>query len=125
MDVRAAASADINAVLQQMRTLRDQAAQPLRETAPGQLQQLDRSNPSESAAAVKTDFGALLGDAVQTVNQLQKTSGAGAAAFARGEETDLIKVMIDSQKSSIGFQAMVQVRNRMVTAYQDIMNMPI
>ncbi len=124
MDIKAVGPADINAVLQQMRALREQAAQPL-----GRLDNaaaLDRTQAgSRTEAGTSLQFGAALEQAVQTVDQLQKTAGASATAFARGEEKDLVKVMIDSQKSSIGFQAMVQVRNRMVTAYQDIMNMPI
>ncbi len=59
------------------------------------------------------------------MNSLQKNSSAITNDFINGKETNLVKVMVESQKASVGFQAMVQVRNRMVTAYQDIMNMPI
>ncbi len=126
VNINATGPADINAVLQQMRTLRDQAAQPLQQLETNRLQALDGSRATDKAnPSSNIQFGAALENAIQTVDRLQKASGASAAAFARGEEKDLVKVMIDSQKSSIGFQAMLQVRNRMVTAYQDIMNMPI
>ena len=48
-----------------------------------------------------------------------------ANAFSRGEHTDLVRVMVAAQKSNVAFQALTQVRNRVVSAYQDIMNMPI
>lgn len=71
------------------------------------------------------DFGNVLGNALASVNALQQDSSAKAAAFARGESNNLVEVMVASQKSSVAFQAALQVRNRMVSAYQDIMNMPI
>ncbi|MEM7101067.1 MAG: flagellar hook-basal body complex protein FliE [Pseudomonadota bacterium] len=112
--------ADMNALLQQMRALRDQTGE-IR-----QLPQIDRPSESTNVSnTVPSEFGGMLESAIQSVNQLQKTSGRSANDFVTGRENDLVKVMIDSQKSSLGFQAMVQVRNRFVTAYQDIMNMPI
>ena len=49
-----------------------------------------------------------------------------AAAFERGEPgADLAKVMVASQQSSLAFRATVEVRNRLVQAYQDVMNMPL
>lgn len=120
MDIRATASStDINAVLQQMRQIRDQSKQ-ISSLAPTALE-----GPDKASTTSRADFGGALKGAIDTVNDLQKTAGAGQTAFAAGTETNLVKVMIDSQKSSVGFQAMVQVRNRMVTAYQDIMKMPI
>ena len=57
---------------------------------------------------------------------MQKASGAMATAYERGVEgVDITDVMIASQKASVSFQAMVQVRNKLVDAYRDIMNMPI
>ena len=111
---------DISAVLAQMRQMRMDATR-----------ELERSM-TEADVAVKGgqrvetgQFGDLLRQAVDSVNHLQKTSGQSANDFVAGRETNLVKVMVDSQKASVGFQAMVQVRNRMVSAYQDIMKMPI
>ncbi len=116
------AQADINAVLAQMRALRAQA-----QTGPLPAQGL--SPIAEDSVQVKSpnrvDFGAEFKSAIDAVNSLQKTSSRTANDFLTGKENDLVKVMVDSQKSSLGFQAMVQVRNRMISAYQDIMNMPI
>ena len=120
MDIKSTAtSSDINAVLQQMRQIREQAQNNLK---PLQLDKLDRGDPAQTTRA---DFGGALKSAIDSVNSLQKNSSAITNDFINGKETNLVKVMVESQKASVGFQAMVQVRNRMVTAYQDIMNMPI
>ena len=46
-------------------------------------------------------------------------------AFELGLETDLSKVMVDQQVSSLGFQLTLNVRNKMLSAYKDILNMPV
>ncbi len=64
--------------------------------------------------------------AVNKVNEVQKTSSSMADAYERGVAgVDITDVMIASQKASVSFQAMVQVRNKLVDAYRDVMNMPI
>ena len=71
-------------------------------------------------------FAEVMKSAVEHVNGLQKTSASMSAAFERGDPTvDLADVMIASQKSSLGFQAVTEVRNRLIRAYQDVMNMPV
>ncbi len=72
------------------------------------------------------DFGNLLNKAIDTVNQYQMESGKAAAQIESGDGgASLVKAMIASQKASVAFQATVQVRNKVVSAYQDIMNMPL
>ena len=79
----------------------------------------------EGAANVPS-FPDLLGQAVRKVNETQKVSNEMATAFELGQGgVDLTEVMIASQKASVSFQAMTQVRNKMVQAYQDIMQLPI
>ncbi|KFL48993.1 flagellar hook-basal body protein FliE [Sphingobium sp. ba1] len=46
-------------------------------------------------------------------------------AYERGEEVDIAKVMLARQESSIAFEATLQVRNRLLSAYKDIMSMPV
>ena len=59
-------------------------------------------------------------------NENQQSAAALAEAFERGaEDVTLAEVMIAMQKASLSFQAMTEVRNRLVSAYQEIMNMPI
>jgi flagellar hook-basal body complex protein FliE len=64
--------------------------------------------------------------AINKVNDVQKKSAAMAEAYEKGVAgVDITDVMIASQKASVSFQAMVQVRNKLVEAYRDVMNMPI
>jgi flagellar hook-basal body complex protein FliE len=124
MDVQASQAVDIQSVLQQMRQLRSQAQNSI-----PAMDQPDRPAESvglkEAGNSSSMGFGEVMSQAVQSVNQLQKTASQSSEDFVLGKETDLVKVMVQGQKASVGFQALVQVRNRMVTAYQDIMNMPI
>jgi flagellar hook-basal body complex protein FliE len=81
------------------------------------------TQPTQSEGA---DFGELLKQSIDHVNSAQKEASALRSAFESGEgDMDLAQVMIAAQKSSLSFEAMVQVRNKLVEAYQDVMNMPI
>lgn len=72
------------------------------------------------------EFSTLLKSALDQVNETQKHAESLAQAVERGDpKVDLADAMIAGQKASISFQAAVQVRNKLVSAYQDIMNMPI
>ncbi|MFC3115369.1 flagellar hook-basal body complex protein FliE [Cellvibrio fontiphilus] len=81
--------------------------------------------PVEGTTKVPS-FGDLMTQAVNKVNETQKASSAMAEAYERGVAgVDITDVMIASQKSSVAFQATVQVRNKLIEAYRDVMNMPI
>ncbi len=72
------------------------------------------------------DFAALLQRSINAVTETQQEASALAQAFERGEpQVQLHEVMVALQKASISFQAMTQVRNKLIEAYQDIKNMPI
>jgi len=102
---------NVNQLLAQMRGL-SQAAQNVQPT------------PADGNGV--SDFSSMLKSSIDKVNETQKASSELSTAFQRGEPgTDLSEVMLAAQKASISFQAMVQVRNKLVNAYQDIMNMPI
>lgn len=76
--------------------------------------------------AVGGGFADALHDSLERINQLQGQSGAASRAFQSGEPgVALHDVMIAGQKASIAFEMGVQVRNRLVNAYKDIMNMPV
>ncbi|WP_284155423.1 flagellar hook-basal body complex protein FliE [Sulfuricystis multivorans] len=82
------------------------------------------------AAALQGAGGVAFADALKTaidqVNAAQQQAQQLAQEFAGGNENvDLQDVMINLQKASLSFQQMVQVRNKLVTAYQDVMNMPV
>lgn len=73
-----------------------------------------------------SDFAAMLKQSIDSVNQTQKSANVLATAFESGRpDVSLAEVMIASQKASVSFQAMLQVRNKLVDAYKDVMSMPI
>jgi flagellar hook-basal body complex protein FliE len=83
------------------------------------------SRPTE-AASQTSGFADLLQSSIDAVNRAQSSASDMAAALERGDgSVALPEVMIAMQKASLSFQAMTEVRNRLVNAYQEIMNMPI
>lgn len=74
----------------------------------------------------RVNFADLLKDSIDSVSETQKQAGKLAHAFEMGDpKVDLAQVMVAKQKASISFQALMQVRNKLVNAYQDIKNMPV
>ena len=107
-------SIDVNRVLSQIRTLQGQAG----------------NRPAGAPAAAETTpsngFGALLKNSIDSVARAQNSVVDLQKKFELGDpNTDLASVMLATSKSQVSFKAMVEVRNRMVSAYQDIMNMPL
>jgi flagellar hook-basal body complex protein FliE len=83
------------------------------------------ARPSEGSAET-AGFADLLKSSIDAVNEAQTSASDMAAALERGDASvSLPEVMIALQKASLSFQAMTEVRNRLVNAYQEIMNMPI
>lgn len=115
-------NSSVESVLAQMRQMQSQAT-ALPDSA--QLQRLDQSTATQQVSPASDSFGHMLSDALSSVNELQQNSSALAKGFVAGEHQDLVGATVASQKSSLAFQAVVTARNRMVAAYQDIMNMPI
>ncbi|MBI4742117.1 MAG: flagellar hook-basal body complex protein FliE [Betaproteobacteria bacterium] len=77
-------------------------------------------------AAGATDFAQVLKNSIEQVNQAQQQADGMAANFAAGDGNgNLHEVMIALQKANVSFQEMVQVRNKLVTAYHDVMNMQV
>lgn len=70
-------------------------------------------------------FGDLMQQAVSQVNETGMQATSLARAFETGENVDLSEVMIAVQKSRVSFEALTQVRNKLLSAYQDVMNMPV
>ncbi len=82
--------------------------------------------PPVAAAAPKVDFTGVLKNALDGVAQSQSTSEAMQKAFVMGDDkVSLSDTMIAIQKAGINFQAAVQVRSKVVQAYNDIMNMQV
>lgn len=113
---------DVNNVLAEIRNIRAQMQQTTKvqnEIEPANL------NPSQKVQELP-EFNQMFKQAIDQVSSIQKNSGSLQKAYEQGDpEVDLTQVMIASQKSSVAFQALTQVRNRVVKAYEDIMKMPI
>ncbi|WP_294057135.1 flagellar hook-basal body complex protein FliE [Sphingomonas sp.] len=93
---------------------------------------LSRANQAPAAAGTdateaptRATFSNTLESALKQVNQQQADAGALSEAYERGETVDIAKVMLARQQASVGFEATLQVRNKLLSAYQNIMNMPV
>ncbi|SNT04269.1 flagellar hook-basal body complex protein FliE [Sphingopyxis indica] len=71
------------------------------------------------------DFGSAISAALQQVNAQQARASDLSEAYERGDTHDIVSVMIERQKASLGFETTLQVRNKLLSAYRDIMNMPV
>lgn len=113
---------DINRLLMEMRALKTQTQAF---NGPGSIASRDIAG---QAAPINNGpkFSDLMSQAVGKVNEVQQASGAMQKAYLTGDpNVDITDVMIASQKSGVAFDAMVQVRNKLVDAYKDVMNMPV
>lgn len=91
-----------------------------------QMRALSEKTNTQQPASESTDFAGLIKDGIDKVNQTQQEAGKLAEAFVTGDsDADLSEVMVSLQKAGLSFRAMTEVRNRLVNAYQEIMNMPI
>ena len=106
-------SMQVNQVLNQIRAIRQEATTRV-------------DSFREPAAAPAPEFSALLQSSVDGVNQTQMQAGKLAEAFERGDKNvNVTEVMVALQKADVSFQAMVEVRNKLVEAYQEVMRMPV
>lgn len=86
---------------------------------------IQRSDALKAAARTQAPDTANFGQLLGAVNTAQNEASAASAAYERGETSDIAGVMLARQKSSIAFEATLQVRNKLLSAYRDIMNMPV
>ncbi len=77
------------------------------------------------APAAPAKFETAMRDALHAVSAVQDGAAAASSAYERGDTQDLAGVMIARQKASIAFEATLQVRNRLLGAYKDVMSMPL
>jgi flagellar hook-basal body complex protein FliE len=112
----------IDQVLAQIRSMSLQTGATVKPAA----QLASAMQPGATSAVQSPQFGQLFKQGIDEVNSTQQKAGALADAWERGDAgVDLAKVMIESQKATVSFRGLVEVRNRLVSAYQDIMNMSI
>jgi len=110
-------SMQIDSVLSQIRNLQTQMRAPA-------ATQISHGATAQSVQGSK--FADLLKDGLGAVNKSQQRADDLATSFQRGTPgVELADVMIEMQKANVSFRAVTEVRNRMVSAYQEIMNMQI
>ncbi|AHD05963.1 flagellar hook-basal body complex protein FliE [Paenibacillus larvae] len=84
----------------------------------------DKTNPAGAAQATEK-FGSFLLDAIDDLNKQQLSVDDMNQKFVKGEITDIHQLMVASEKASLGLELAVQVRNKAIEAYQDIMRIQI
>lgn len=108
---------DVSSVLSQIRALKAQA---------GNLSKPASIPTSDAAAEGPSSFGRVMSTALDRVSLSQDSASQLQSKFQLGDaNTDLASVMLASSRAQVEFKGLVEVRNRMVRAYQDIMNMPL
>jgi flagellar hook-basal body complex protein FliE len=106
--------ANIQSMLETLRAYQTQSAGTVNtpeSTKTGQVEQPSFFNAVQSA--------------IDRVNDTDRKADAMADAYERGEEVPLTDVVLAMQKSSLAFEATLQVRNKVMKAYEEIMNMPV
>ncbi|MGH8261756.1 MAG: flagellar hook-basal body complex protein FliE [Steroidobacteraceae bacterium] len=117
----------ISQVLAQIRALSQQVTPPM--AGPGAAGAAGGAGAvggagGPSGVSGPSAFATLLKTGIDQVNQAQQKASDLATQFQRGTPgVDLPKVMIEMQKATVSFRALTEVRNRLVSAYQEIMNM--
>lgn len=86
---------------------------------------LAAAEPRLSTKPSNNDFGAQMKQALNEVARAQSASSELVKAFEAGQEVDVTKVMLAREKSSLAFEATMQIRNKLLSAYKDIVSMPV
>ena len=84
---------------------------------------LDKVNEKDNGQGVS--FGDFLNKALDQVNNLQNESNLAEEKLATGESDDIAQVMIASEKANLALQLTVQIRTKVLDAYQEIMRMQV
>jgi len=88
-------------------------------------QVLKRAQEALQSEKPTEGFGDRITNAIDQVAAAQNKTAGLVKAYEMGMENDISKVMINQQVSSLGFQLTLNVRNKVLSAYKDIMNMPV
>ena len=90
------------------------------------LSRAGQTGPAAAPAQAKpASFADAMTDALKGVNDGQNEAAKLSESYERGETVDIAKVMLARQQASVGFEATLQVRNKILAAYKDIMSMPV
>ena len=105
-------SMEINAVLEQMRAMRAQAGQDIA--------------PPQTPVEGQLNFSTALNESLQSVSETQAASQDMSLRYVSGDESvNLADTMVAMQKASLSFESVVQVRNKVLSAYQEVMSMSV
>jgi flagellar hook-basal body complex protein FliE len=114
--VDAAHMKNVNSLLGQIRDYQTQAQQGV---------SLKPDAASETSSKETVGFGAAVKGALNQVNSLQQASEVQKVSYELGQTDSLPNVVLSMQKASMAFEATVQVRNKVLKAYEEILNMPV
>ena len=81
--------------------------------------------PPSTPPVGKPSFGEVVSSSLSKVNDLQSQSSRMREAYEKGENVPLTDVVLSMQKSSLAFEATLQIRNKIMKAYEDVLNMPV
>ena len=116
--------ADLSSILGQINDIKASLGQSIDPIA--KPNSIDIKNAHGVTEVSDVSFGDLLGSAVNKVQSVQDSANNFRVRYEQGDPSvDLPQVMIQAQKSSVAFDAMVQVRNRLIKSYESIMRMSI
>jgi len=107
-------SANVQSMLEVLRSYQSQAAGGAGST----------TEPAATKVGQPTFFDSVK-NALDKVNEADNKADAMSTAYDRGEEVPLTEVVLSMQKASLAFEATLQVRNKVMKAYEEIMNMPV
>ena len=105
--------ANISSMLQTLRAYQAEAAG------------IEAPSVDKAKSTPQTGFGDMIRQTIENVNDNQKKAQELSSAYERGEPVPLTDVVLAMQKSSLSFEATLQVRNKVLKAYEDILNMPV
>lgn len=114
--------AEVLALRQDM-LARSEALRSVRAASDGSRVGQSGAIASLSPGAPSIDFAQTLEGALKKVSAVQKHSADMQAGYERGEVTDIAQVMLARQEAGVAFEATLQVRNKLLNAYQEIMRM--
>jgi flagellar hook-basal body complex protein FliE len=109
-----------NAILQQNSALQKVAASPVQTDPISGISQI-----GGTTSAPAGNFASALRGAITQVNAQQASASQASEAYEKGETNDIAAVMLQREQANVGFQATLQVRNKLLSAYKDIMSMPV
>ena len=113
---------DTQSLMLQMRSLAAQAqSKPV-----DSLTEVSNVGQKETGQETADGFADLLAKSVEAVSAEQHKAGGMKKSFEKGDpDMELSEVMLQAQKASLSFQAMTQIRNKLVEAYKTVINMPM